>query len=229
MLLANETVAEDYFWQEIPFVYRTHETPDEEKIRALATFINNFGYSMHIGANEIRPKEVQKLLGKVEGTPEKALISRLALRSMKQAKYTPENTGHFGLAAKYYTHFTSPIRRYPDLQIHRIIKDNLRGRMTDEKREHYEAILGMVTQQSSERERRAEEAERETIKLKKVEYMQQHLGEIFEGVISSITKWGMYVELPNTVEGLVHYTRIPGESYFKHYKMGNVCRTFEYN
>ena len=213
MLLANETVAEDYFWQEIPFVYRTHETPDEEKIRTLATFINNFGYSMHIGANEIRPKEVQKLLGKVEGTPEEALISRLALRSMKQAKYTPENTGHFGLAAKYYTHFTSPIRRYPDLQIHRIIKDNLRGRMTDEKREHYEAILSMVTQQSSERERRAEEAERETIKLKKVEYMREHLGEIFEGVISSITKWGMYVELPNTIEGLVHVANMMDDHY----------------
>ena len=129
MLLANETVAEDYFWQELPFVYRTHEAPDDDKIRTLATFINNFGYSMHVGANEVKPKEVQKLLGKVEGTPEEALISRLALRSMKQARYTPENTGHFGLAANYYTHFTSPIRRYPDLQIHRIIKDNLRGRM----------------------------------------------------------------------------------------------------
>lgn len=213
MLLANETVAEDYFWQEIPFVYRTHETPDEEKIRTLATFINNFGYSMHIGANEIRPKEVQKLLGKVEGTPEEALISRLALRSMKQAKYTPENTGHFGLAAKYYTHFTSPIRRYPDLQIHRIIKDNLRGRMNEAKREHYQAILPDVTKQASEMERRAEEAERETIKLKKVEYMQKHLGETFEGVISSITKWGMYVELPNTIEGLVHVANMTDDHY----------------
>ncbi len=213
MLLANETVAEDYFWQELPFVYRTHETPDEEKIRTLATFINNFGYSMHIGANEIRPKEVQKLLGKVEGTPEEALISRLALRSMKQAKYTPENTGHFGLAANYYTHFTSPIRRYPDLQIHRIIKDNLRGRMKEEKLEHYKAILPDVTKQASEMERRAEEAERETIKLKKVEYMQQHLGEEFEGVISSITKWGMYVELPNTIEGLVHVANMNDDHY----------------
>ena len=111
MLLANETVAEDYYWQELPFVYRTHEAPDEEKMRKLATFINNFGYTMHIGVNEIRPKEVQKLLTKAEGRPEESLISRLALRSMKQAKYTPENTGHFGLAAPYYTHFTSPIRR----------------------------------------------------------------------------------------------------------------------
>ena len=213
MLLANETVAEDYYWQELPFVYRTHEAPDEEKIRALAIFINNFGYSMHVGVNEIRPKEIQKLLAKVEDTPEEALISRLALRSMKQAKYTPENTGHFGLAANYYTHFTSPIRRYPDLQIHRIIKDNLRGRMNEKKMEHYHQILPDVTKHSSEMERRADEAERETVKLKKVEYMQQHIGEIFEGVISSITKWGMYVELPNTVEGLVHVANMTDDHY----------------
>ena len=213
MLLANETVAEDYYWQELPFVYRTHEAPDDEKIHALATFINNFGYSMHIGVKEIRPKEVQKLLGKVEGTPEEALISRLALRSMKQARYTPENTGHFGLAANYYTHFTSPIRRYPDLQIHRIIKDNLRGRINEAKREHYHAILADVTKHASEMERRADEAERETVKLKKVEYMQEHMGEVFEGVISSITKWGMYVELENTVEGLVHVVNMTDDHY----------------
>lgn len=213
MLIANETVAEDYHWQELPFVYRTHEAPDEEKIKKLAIFINNFGYSMHVGANEIRPKEVQKLLTKVEGSAEENLICRLALRSMKQAKYTPENTGHFGLAAPYYTHFTSPIRRYPDLQIHRIIKDNLRGRMTPEKIDHYHSILGEVTKQSSEKERRAEEAERETIKLKKAEYMAAHIGEIFEGVVSSITKWGIYVELPNTVEGLVHVTNMHDDHY----------------
>lgn len=208
MLLANETVAEDYYWQELPFVYRTHETPDPEKMRSLATFIYNFGFTMHVGVNEIRPMEIQKLLGKIEGTPQEAMISRLALRSMKQAKYTPENTGHFGLAAKYYTHFTSPIRRYPDLQIHRIIKDNLRGRMTEERILHYEKILSDVTKKSSEMERRAEEAERETIKLKKVEYMKHHIGEVFEGVISGITKWGMYVELLNTIEGMVHVTNM---------------------
>ena len=213
MLLANETVAEDYFWQEMPFVYRTHEAPDEDKIKKLATFINNFGHSMHIANKEVRPKEIQKLLAKVEGAAEEALISRLALRSMKQAKYTPENTGHFGLAASYYCHFTSPIRRYPDLQIHRIIKDNLRGRMTDEKREHYEAILTEVAKQSSQRERLAEEAERETIKLKKVEYMSERLGETFEGVISSVTKWGIYVELPNTIEGLIHVTNLYDDHY----------------
>ena len=213
MLLANETVAEHYFWQEIPFVYRTHEQPDEEKIQKLAIFINNFGHSMHIANNAVRPEEIQKLLAKVEGTNEEALISRLALRSMKQAKYTPENTGHFGLATTYYCHFTSPIRRYPDLQIHRIIKKDLRGRMNDNRREHYEKILPEVTKQCSERERLAEEAERETIKLKKVEYMEEHIGEVFEGVISSITKWGIYVELPNTIEGLVHVTNMHDDHY----------------
>ena len=213
MLLANETVAEDYYWQEMPFVYRVHEAPDDEKIRALATFINNFGFSMHIGANEVRPKEIQKLLGKVEGTPQEALISRLALRSMKQARYTPENSGHFGLAANYYTHFTSPIRRYPDLQIHRIIKDNLRGRMNGERMEHYRKILEEVTKHASETERRADEAERETVKLKKVEYMSDRIGNVYTGVISGVTKWGMYVELPNTIEGLIHVANMRDDHY----------------
>ena len=212
MLLANETVAEEYFWRELPFLYRTHEAPDEEKMKKLSTFINNFGYHIHMG-NEVRPMEVQKLLGKVEGTPEEALISRLALRSMKQAKYTPENTGHFGLAAKYYTHFTSPIRRYPDLQIHRIIKENIRGRLKEERVAHYEKILSEVAMQAGVTERRAEEAERETIKLKKVEYMKERIGEEFEGVISGITKWGAYVELPNTIEGLVHVMNMRDDHY----------------
>lgn len=213
MLLANETVAEEYFWQEIPFVYRTHDVPDEEKIQKLCTFINNFGHSMHVANKEVRPKEIQKLLAKVDGTPEGDFISRLALRSMKQAKYTPENTGHFGLAAQYYCHFTSPIRRYPDLQIHRIIKETLRGRMNENRMEHYESILPEVTKHASQMERRAEEAERETIRLKKAEYMEQHIGEVFAGVISSITKWGMYVELENTVEGLIHVTNMHDDHY----------------
>lgn len=215
MLIANETVAQDYFWQEIPFVYRTHDNPDTEKIRKLATFINNFGYSIHIGQDEIHPKELQKLLMKIDGTPEEPLISRLTLRSMKQAKYTTIGTGHFGLATSYYCHFTSPIRRYPDLQIHRIIKDNLRGRMNAKRMEHYEKILPEVAKHSSEMERRADEAERECDKLKKVEYMSGHIGEVFEGVISGVTEWGFYVELPNTVEGLVHVTSLVND-YF-HY------------
>lgn len=213
MLLANETVAEDYYWQELPFVYRTHEAPDEEKIRTLATFINNFGYSMHIGVNEIRPKEIQKLLTKVEDTPEEAMISRLALRSMKQAKYTAENDGHFGLAANYYTHFTSPIRRYPDLQIHRIIKENLHGQLDDGRQAHYHHILPDVAVQTSSTERRADEAEREVEKMKKAEYMSKRIGQRYEGVVSGITNWGMYVELPNTCEGLIRLQDMDDDYY----------------
>ena len=212
MLMANETVAEEYYWRELPFLYRTHEVPDEEKIRKLSTFINNFGYHIHI-RNEVRPKEIQKLLARVDGTPEEALISRLALRSMKRAGYTTENTGHFGLAAKYYTHFTSPIRRYPDLQIHRIIKENLRGRLNDDRISHYEEILPKVASQCSERERRAEEAERDVVRMKKAEYMRSHIGEEYEGVISGVTKWGVYVELENTVEGLVHVADMRDDHY----------------
>ncbi len=213
MLIANETVASHFFWQEIPFVYRTHENPDAEKIHKLSTFINNFGYSLHIGADEVHPKELQKLLEKIEGTDEEALISRLTLRSMKQARYTTACTGHFGLAASYYCHFTSPIRRYPDLQIHRIIKETLRGRMNAKRIEHYESILDEVAKQSSQMERRADEAERETIKLKKCEYMAKHVGEEFEGVISGVTEWGFFVELPNTVEGLVRLTELKDDFY----------------
>ncbi len=211
MLIANETVAEHFFWLELPFVYRTHDFPDPEKISKLASFIYNFGYSMKVNKDEVHPKEIQKLLSRVEGSTEEALISRLALRSMKQAKYTVDCTGHFGLACDYYCHFTSPIRRYPDLQIHRIIKDWIRGRLKVKKIEHYEEILSQVAAQSSKLERRAEEAERETNKLKKVEYMERHLGEEFTGVISGVTQWGIYVELPNTVEGMVHISKLPGD------------------
>lgn len=217
MLIANETVAQDYFWQDVPFLYRTHEKPDSEKIHKLSTFINNFGYSIHIGNDEVHPKELQKLLEKIEGTDQEALISRLTLRSMKQARYTPICSGHFGLAANYYCHFTSPIRRYPDLQIHRIIKENLRGRFNEKRRAHYETILPEVAKQSSEMERRADEAERETVKQKKVEYMEQHLGEEFEGVISGVTEWGFFVELPNTVEGLVRVTAL-NDDFYEYYE-----------
>lgn len=213
MLIANETVAADYYWQELPFVYRTHEKPDSEKIQGLAAFINHFGYSMHLDADRIHPKELQKLLQKIEGSEEEALIMRLTLRSMKQARYTVENTGHFGLAADCYCHFTSPIRRYPDLQIHRIIKENLRGRLNEKRIGHYERLLPEVARHASQTERRAEEAERETVKLKKVEYMEQHIGECFEGVISGVTEWGFYVELPNTVEGLVRVTELTDDYY----------------
>ena len=211
MLIANETVAQHFYWLEMPFVYRTHDFPDTEKIQKLASFIYNFGYHMKVNKEEVHPKEIQKLLSKVEGSNEEALISRLALRSMKQAKYTVDCSGHFGLACDYYCHFTSPIRRYPDLQIHRIIKDWIRGRMKSKKIEHYGEILPQVAAQSSKLERRAEEAERETNKLKKVEYMERHLGEVFTGVVSGVTQWGIYVELPNTVEGMVHVSKLPGD------------------
>ena len=214
MLIANETVAEDAFWQELPFVYRTHDNPDPDRMRKLSTFINNFGYTIHFKDEEIHPKELQKLLEKLEGTPEEAQISRLTLRSMKQAKYTPESHGHFGLAAKYYCHFTSPIRRYPDLQIHRIMKEQLRGRLNEKRIDHYNALLPEVAKHSSEMERRADEAERETDKLKKVEFMERHIGEIYEGVISSITAWGVYVELPNTIEGMIHVSMLPGDYFY---------------
>lgn len=222
MLMANETVAEDYFWQEIPFLYRTHDNPDPEKMKSLGTLINNFGYSIRLHNGDVYPKEVQKLLANAEDTPEEALISRLALRSMKQAKYTVTNTGHFGLAAKYYTHFTSPIRRYPDLQIHRIIKENLRSGLSDKRMGHYDKILGQVSVQCSTMERRADEAERETIKLKKCEYMTKYIGEAFDGVISGVTNWGLYVELPNTVEGLVHVNQLQDDYYHfdeEHYEL----------
>ena len=214
MLIANETVAQHFYWMELPFVYRTHDNPDPEKIDKLSTFIRNFGYHIKNNQEEIHPKELQKLLSKIEDTPEEALISRLTLRSMKQAKYTIDCTGHFGLACQYYCHFTSPIRRYPDLQIHRIIKEQLRGRMNEKRIEHYNEILSEVAKHSSEMERRADEAERETDKLKKVEYMEEHIGEIFEGVISSITAWGVYVELPNTVEGMIHVSMLPGDYFY---------------
>lgn len=214
MLIANETVAEDYHWQQVPFLYRTHETPDPEKVKGLKQFLSNFGYHIRTNSEEIHPKEIQKLLSRIEGSPEEDLISRLTLRSMKRAKYSTECIGHFGLAARYYCHFTSPIRRYPDLQIHRIIKDCLRGRMDDRRADHYEGLLPKVAEQSSDRERRAEEAERETLKLKKAEYMKAHIGEVFEGIISSITSWGIYVELPNTVEGLIHVSRLYDDRYY---------------
>ena len=214
MLLANETVAEHFFWQELPFVYRTHEKPDPEKMTKLGIFIRNFGYYFKAGNGEVHPKELQKLLNKIAGTREEALLSRLTLRSMQRAAYTTECSGHFGLAAQYYCHFTSPIRRYPDLQIHRIIKDSLRGRLNERKIAHYGKILPEVASHSSRMERRADEAERETVKMKKAEYMKDHLGEIYEGVISGVTNYGIYVELDNTVEGMVHVNSMRNDYYY---------------
>lgn len=236
MLLANETVAEHFYRLKSPFVYRSHEDPEPDKIEQLKVALGNFGYKMGgsrakkgerktIGRNrdkkrrtvelmeKVHPRDIQRILKQVSGTPYEATVSRLALRSMKRAEYSPEEMSHFGLASPYYCHFTSPIRRYPDLQIHRIIKEQLYGQFTKVRRKHYEGLLAEVAKQSSERERRAEETEREVDKLKKAEYMENHLGEIYEGVISGVTAWGFYVELPNTIEGLVHIRTILGDYY----------------
>ena len=213
MLAANETVAEEYCMLGLPFVYRTHENPDMEKMETVLEMVHQAEKKKKKGKETITPKEVQKILKELEGMECEPFFARLILRSMKQAKYTVEDTGHFGLAAKYYCHFTSPIRRYPDLQIHRIIKETLRGKMTEAKIQHYRGILEEVARQSSAMERRAEEVERETIKMKKAEYMKQHIGEAFEGTVSGVTEWGFYVELDNTVEGLVHVNSLTDDYY----------------
>lgn len=214
MLLANETVAREYCKGEYPFVYRTHENPDPEKVEELLTLLHNQGIHVRKSGQEITPKEIQEILESIQDLPNETMISRLTLRTMKQAKYTTECSGHFGLAARYYCHFTSPIRRYPDLQIHRIIRDNLRGRLKREgKTEHYREILEEVARQSSVCERRAQEAERESDKMKKAEYMSYHLGEEFDGIVSGVTGYGLYVELANTVEGLVHITALKDDYY----------------
>lgn len=214
MLAANETVAEDYFWQELPFVYRTHEAPDAEKIKALLVMMENYGYYFKASKEHVHPKEIQKLLARIAGSPEEAVLSRLTLRSMKQAKYTTVCTGHFGLATNYYCHFTSPIRRYPDLQIHRIIKENLHAKLDEKRIRHYDKLLMKVADANSKAERRACDAERDVEKMKKAQYMAGHIGEVYEGVISGVTGWGIYVELPNTVEGLVHVTNLLDDYYY---------------
>ena len=189
------------------------KNPDPERVELL-TLLRHQGIQVQKAGEEISPKEIQEILEKIQGIPNEAMLSRLILRTMKQAKYTTECSGHFGLAAKYYCHFTSPIRRYPDLQIHRIIRDNIRGRLKREgKTEHYCEILESVAEQSSICERRAQEAERESDRLKKAEYMSYHLGEEFDGIISGVTAYGLYVELHNTVEGLVHISTLSDDYY----------------
>jgi len=231
MLAANETVAEHFFWQEVPFVYRIHEVPDPEKIKKLRLLTGAMGYTFKVGTEQIHPRELQKLLSKVHGTPDEAFISRMTLRSLKQAKYDTECLGHFGLACKYYCHFTSPIRRYPDLQIHRIIKDSIRGRLHDRKLSHYAEILPEIASHCSTMERRADAAERDTEKTKMVQYMEDHIGEEFDGVISGVTAWGIYVELPNTIEGMVPVASMHDDYYTfdeEHMKMLGSRRGNEY-
>ena len=213
MLSANETVAGLINEKELPFVYRIHETPDADRIEDLLELLRSFGYKVKGKAADIKPKEIQKLLAGCVGKPEEKLIHSLALRSMKQARYSTKCVGHFGLAATEYCHFTSPIRRYPDLQIHRILKEVLSDKLKKKRRAHYEGILEKVAKQSSDRERRAVDAERDVDKLKMAEYMKDHFDQEFEGVISGVTGWGMYVQLPNTVEGMVPIAKIPGDDF----------------
>ncbi len=213
MLAANKCVAEEYFWLDIPFLYRTHEKPDMEKIQELARITANFGYHMKLGTDEVHPREIQKLMGQIQGKPEEGFISRLTLRSMKRAEYSTVNDGHFGLASKYYCHFTSPIRRYPDLQIHRIMKEYMTGKLKGNRYDHYASLLPKIANETSDKERRADDAEREVEKLKKAEYMAEHVGECYHGVVSGVTSWGIYVELPNTVEGMVRLSDMEDDQY----------------
>ena len=213
MLVANETVAEHFYWLQLPFVYRIHETPSAEKMEDLKKFIATFGYTIKGDMENVHPKEIQGIVEKIKGTKEEESISTIALRSMKQAKYSPQCIGHFGLAAKYYCHFTSPIRRYPDLQIHRIIKEQLNNKINNKRQEQLAHIVEYASTQSSERERAAELAERDVHDFYKACYMADKVGQEFEGVVSSVTSFGMFVELDNTVEGLIRLANMRDDYY----------------
>lgn len=212
MLVCNETVAEHMFWTELPFIYRNHEEPNEDKLHALNEFIGNFGYRLRY-KDTIHPSLVQKLLGEISGKEEEGLLSRLILRSMQQARYAEENLGHFGLSAKYYTHFTAPIRRYSDLMIHRIMSYMLNNTLSDKKIGKFQKSLPEIAKQCSKRERTAELAERDVDDLKKCEYMSSKIDQVFQGIISSVTSFGFFVELENTVEGLVRVQNIEDDYY----------------
>ncbi|WP_458411975.1 ribonuclease R [Schinkia sp. CFF1] len=233
MLVANETVAEHFHWMNLPFIYRVHEDPKEEKLNRFFEFITNFGYVVKGTGNEVHPRALQQILEEVRGTPEEMVISTVMLRSMKQARYDAENLGHFGLSAEFYTHFTSPIRRYPDLIVHRLIRTYLIEGKLDEKTQHYwREELPNIAEHTSNMERRAVDAERETDDLKKAEFMLDKIGEEFDGIISSVTNFGFFVELPNTIEGLVHVSYLTDDYYHydeAHYAMigertGNIFR-----
>ncbi|CAM4144591.1 ribonuclease R [Lederbergia lenta] len=214
MLAANETIAEHFHWMDVPFIYRIHEDPKEEKLQRFFEFITNFGLIVRGTANSVHPRALQEIIEAVDGKPEEMVISTVMLRSMQQAKYDPESLGHFGLSTDYYTHFTSPIRRYPDLIVHRLIRNYLiEGKLDETTREKWNAELPEIADHTSKRERRAVEAERDTDELKKAEFMEDKIGEEFEGIISSVTNFGMFVELPNTIEGLVHVSFMTDDYY----------------
>jgi ribonuclease R len=233
MLAANETVAEHFHWMDVPFIYRIHEDPKEDKLRKFFEFITNFGYIVKGTANSVHPRALQEIIEEVQGKPEEMVVSTVMLRSMQQAKYDTESLGHFGLSTQFYTHFTSPIRRYPDTIVHRLIRTYLiEGKLDEATREKWNAQLPEIAQHSSKMERRAVDAERDTDELKKAEYMEDKIGEEYDGIISSVTNFGMFVELPNTIEGLVHVSYMTDDYYRfdeRHYAMigertGNVFR-----
>ncbi|EON74263.1 ribonuclease R [Lysinibacillus sphaericus] len=214
MLAANETVAEHFHWMNVPFLYRIHEDPKPEKLQRFFEFVTNFGILIKGTGNTVHPKALQDVLTAIEGMPEEPVISTMLLRSMQQAKYYPESIGHFGLSTDFYTHFTSPIRRYPDLVVHRLIRTYLINKDTSrETVAQWGMAMDEIADHTSERERRAVDAERDTDALKKAQYMSDKIGEEFEGIVSSITNFGMFIELPNTIEGLVHISNMTDDYY----------------
>lgn len=212
MLLCNEVVSEHFYWIGIPFVYRIHEDPDPEKMESLNLILGTFGYKLK-GYRDVHPKALQDVINQIKGKPEEKAINMIILRSLQKARYSDTHDWHFGLAAEYYSHFTSPIRRYPDLIIHRIMKEQINGRLDERRIDHYRSILHSIAQASSERERSAQDAERDCIDLKKAEFMMDKVGEQFNGTISNITAFGMFVELDNTIEGLVRLSAMDDDYY----------------
>ena len=214
MIAANKIVAEDMYWRDIPFIYRVHDEPDIDRMQEFNEFIHNFGYHLKGVKNGVHPRALQELLEKVAGKPEQNIIETVLLRSMKKAVYSDLNIGHFGLGLEYYSHFTSPIRRYPDLMIHRIIKEVVnKGYLNDERREEIKKQVVSVADHSSLQERRAMEAERDSVDLKKIEFMEDKINEEFTGIISGVTGFGFFVRLENTVEGLVHVEDLKDDYY----------------
>ena len=215
MLTANETVAEKFYWLEAPFIYRVHEAPDMEKVSELNKFLFNLGYRVKCKKEEVHPTAFAEVLNEVKGKPEERVVSTLVLRTLKVARYESENKGHFGIASKYYCHFTSPIRRYPDLFIHRIISKYLKQgyNLSEEEIAKYSTQATKYAEESSEREKIAQKVERESVDIKMAEYMESHIGEEYDGIISSITSFGIFVELENTVEGMIRFDKL-GDEYF---------------
>ncbi|QOG24763.1 ribonuclease R [Streptococcus sp. KS 6] len=216
MLVANETVAEHFAMLNLPFIYRIHEEPKAEKVQKFIDYASTFGVRVYGTANSMSQSALQDIMKAVHGQPYEEVLSMMLLRSMQQARYSEHNHGHYGLAAEFYTHFTSPIRRYPDLLVHRMVRDYGHSK---EIAEHFEQVIPDIASQSSSRERRAIEAEREVEAMKKAEFMEEFVGEEFDGIVSSVVKFGLFVELPNTVEGLIHVTNLPE---FFHYNERNL-------